>query len=52
VGERIHTESSYKYTQPQFVALLEEAGFTGVRVWTDPRNWFMVCHARGQRKGD
>ncbi|MEC5216814.1 dimethylhistidine N-methyltransferase [Actimicrobium sp. GrIS 1.19] len=51
-GERIHTESSYKYTQPQFVALLEESGFTGVRVWTDPRGWFMVCHARGQRKGD
>jgi dimethylhistidine N-methyltransferase len=45
-GERIHTESSYKYTQESFVALLKQAGFGHARIWTDARNWFMVCHAR------
>jgi dimethylhistidine N-methyltransferase len=45
-GERIHTESSYKYTEENFVQLLERAGFGECRIWTDPRKWFMVCHAR------
>ncbi|MDB5763141.1 MAG: hypothetical protein JWQ21_2136 [Herminiimonas sp.] len=45
-GERIHTENSYKYTQESFVMLLEQAEFGEIQVWTDPRGWFMVCHAR------
>lgn len=45
-GERIHTENSYKYTQEDFVQLLQQAGFAAARVWTDARGWFMVCHAR------
>jgi dimethylhistidine N-methyltransferase len=45
-GERIHTENSYKYTEESFVQLLERAGFGECRTWTDPRKWFMVCHAR------
>jgi uncharacterized SAM-dependent methyltransferase len=45
-GERIHTESSYKYTRQSFEALLKQAGFGQVRSWTDASNWFMVCHAR------
>lgn len=45
-GERIHTESSYKYTREGFLQLLEEAGFVAPRAWTDERAWFMVCHAR------
>ena len=45
-GERIHTENSYKYTQQGFASLLERAGFEVRHVWTDPRHWFMVCHAR------
>jgi len=45
-GESIHTENSYKYTQARFLALLAEAGFRKPRVWTDPKNWFLVCHAR------
>ncbi|MFC3108051.1 L-histidine N(alpha)-methyltransferase [Undibacterium arcticum] len=45
-GERIHTENSYKYTQQDFVALLEQAGFGDARVWTDSRHWFAVIHAR------
>jgi dimethylhistidine N-methyltransferase len=44
-GELIHTESSYKYTRESFLHLLERSGFGQVRVWTDERNWFMVCHA-------
>lgn len=45
-GKRIHTEYSYKYAQDDFLQLLERAGFGEFHVWTDERNWFMVCHAR------
>lgn len=45
-GHTIHTENSYKYTRERFVGLLERAGFEAVHTWIDPRNWFMVCHAR------
>lgn len=45
-GERIHTESSYKYTPADFSRLLEQAGFGAVHNWTDEHGWFMVCHAR------
>lgn len=45
-GERIHTESSYKYTQQGFIELLHQAGFSQVQTWGDPREWFMVCHAQ------
>jgi len=45
-GERIHTENSYKYTRQSFISLLAEAGFENVKTWTDPQQWFMVCHAR------
>ncbi len=49
-GERIHTENSYKYTQQNFVAVLEAAGFEARNIWTDPQGWFMVCHAaKGHR---
>jgi dimethylhistidine N-methyltransferase len=45
-GERIHTENSYKYTPGSFADLLRQAGYTPARLWTDERDWFMVCHAR------
>lgn len=45
-NDGIHTENSYKYTREKFLQLLERAGFGPLRAWTDPRNWFMVCHAR------
>jgi len=45
-GESIHTESSYKYSREKFLQLLERAGFSQIRTWTDPQQWFMVCHAR------
>jgi dimethylhistidine N-methyltransferase len=46
-GQRIHTESSYKYTPESFTHLLRSAGFEDVQMWMDERAWFMVCHARG-----
>lgn len=45
-GERIHTENSYKYRQSEAVGLLEQSGFAGTRVWTDPNGWFAVIYAR------
>ena len=32
-GERIHTESSYKYAPAEFAAVLADAGFASVRRW-------------------
>ena len=45
-GERIHTENSYKYTREDFVRMLEQAGFKVDQIWSDAREWFMVCFAR------
>ena len=44
-GERIHTESSYKYAPDEFVAMLERAGFGSVRVWQDDARDFAVYYA-------
>lgn len=44
-GERIHTESSYKYTLEGMTALLRRAGYTQVRHWTDDRQWFALFWA-------
>ena len=44
-GERIQTESSYKYTVPGMTALLQRAGFNHVEQWTDPKKWFAVFWA-------
>ena len=44
-GERIHTESSYKYTVAGMTALLQQAGFRQTRCWTDPQDWFAVFWA-------
>ena len=41
-GERIHTENSYKWRADDFAALLERAGFSQTRRWTDSREWFAV----------
>jgi dimethylhistidine N-methyltransferase len=41
-GERIHTESSYKYTPRMVKRMLSAAGFTFRRTWTDPRGWFAL----------
>jgi len=44
-GERIHTESSYKYAPLEFVAMLQRAGFADVRVWQDDAQDFAVYYA-------
>ncbi len=41
-GERIHTENSYKYTVENMTSLLQQAGFSQVAHWTDPKHWFAV----------
>lgn len=41
-GERIHTESSYKYSTASFSQLLSRAGFQKPVFWTDPNQWFAV----------
>ncbi len=47
-GERLHTESSYKYTEVRFAALARRAGWELVETWTDERRWFaeMLFEAR------
>jgi dimethylhistidine N-methyltransferase len=46
VGERIHSESSYKYDRAEFAAMLVEAGFQAPKLWTDPDASFWVFHAQ------
>jgi len=46
MGERIHTENSYKYRQRDFESLLRDAGFAASRCWTDARAWFAVFVAQ------
>lgn len=41
-GERLHTENSYKWRLDDFARLLEAAGFSRLRYWTDERQWFAV----------
>lgn len=41
-GERIHTENSYKWSVPDFAALLQDAGFGRVQHWQDDKAWFGV----------
>jgi dimethylhistidine N-methyltransferase len=44
-GERIHTESSYKYTPDSFRALLEQSGLRPIGMWTDDQELFAVFAA-------
>jgi L-histidine Nalpha-methyltransferase len=44
-GETIHTENSYKFTQPGLAALLSAAHFTPTRTFTDPNNLFAATLA-------
>lgn len=41
-GERIHTESSYKYTPEEFAQMAAGAGFRPVRLWTDADGLFSL----------
>jgi L-histidine Nalpha-methyltransferase len=42
VGETIHTENSYKFTNVRVAQMLRRAGFTIRQHWSDPREWFGV----------
>jgi len=42
LGETIHTENSYKFTDERVVALLTRAGFKLRQQWSDPNHWFTV----------
>ena len=42
IGERIHTESSYKYTTDEFLAMAYKVGFKCQSSWTDDKNYFNV----------
>lgn len=44
-GERIHTESSYKWTLEDFEALLQRAGFGACQAWTDANKRFAIFWA-------
>ena len=46
-GETIHTENSYKHTVEGLRALAAEAGWTRLRVWTDPDGMFSI-HLLGE----
>jgi len=41
-GETVFTESSYKYTTPEFESLAAAGGWTARRTWTDPQRLFSV----------
>jgi L-histidine Nalpha-methyltransferase len=41
-GETIHTENSYKFTEPGITSIVERAGFKMTRCWTDRQEWFGV----------
>jgi len=43
-GERIHTESSYKYQPEEFAELAGKAGFAPAHVWQDECRWFSVLY--------
>jgi len=45
-GQRIHTESSYKFTRAMIDHLLVDAGFRLERTWYDERRWFGLHLAR------
>lgn len=45
IGERIHTENSYKYQAAAFIELLANAGFAHCRWWTDAKQHFGVFYA-------
>jgi dimethylhistidine N-methyltransferase len=42
LGETIHTENSYKFTDQRVTTLLTRAGFKLRRQWSDPKKWFTV----------
>jgi L-histidine Nalpha-methyltransferase len=50
-GETIHTENSHKYGPNGGRMLLRAGGWTPIREWTDPQDWFalVLCEAQPLR---
>ena len=46
LGERIHTENSYKYTDEMIDSILRQSGFRLEQTWCDRKKWFGVHLAR------
>lgn len=46
VGERIHTENSYKFTEAMAAQVLSGGGFEPLRQWRDAKDWFALRLAR------
>ena len=44
LGERLHTENSYKYSADEFLAMADRAGFGGHHCWQDESQWFSVFY--------
>ena len=44
-GERIHSESSYKYERAEFEAMLRSAGFDNIQCWSNAEQAFWVFYA-------
>jgi L-histidine Nalpha-methyltransferase len=42
IGETIHTENSYKFTNAAVVSMFERTGFEMLHRWSDARDWFGV----------
>ena len=42
LGETIHTENSYKFTDQRVMDLLTRAGFRLRQQWSDAEKWFTV----------
>jgi dimethylhistidine N-methyltransferase len=51
-GERLHTESSYKYHLPLIKRLFQASGWEPCRQWRDPGDWFSISLARVPAKLD
>jgi dimethylhistidine N-methyltransferase len=45
-GQSIHTENSHKYSRSTVADMLERTGWRLDHVWTDPKEWFALVHAR------
>jgi dimethylhistidine N-methyltransferase len=45
-SQSIHTENSHKYTRSTITDMLERTGWRLEHVWTDPKEWFALVHAR------
>ena len=50
VGETIHTESSYKFTNSTLGALLSDSGFEMEYAWKDERNWYALTLSRSHER--